>query len=60
MSNIIVLKCGGSTIDELSDRFFSNILTLKKSGLKPIIVHGGGPAIKQMLTKLKIESEFID
>lgn len=60
MSNIIVLKCGGSTIDELSDRFFANILTLKKSGLKPIIVHGGGPAIKKMLTKLNIESEFID
>lgn len=60
LSNIVVLKCGGSTIDELSDRFFANILTLKKSGLQPIIVHGGGPAIKQMLTKLKIESEFID
>lgn len=60
MSNIIVLKCGGSTIDELSDRFFANILTLKKSGLKPIIVHGGGPAIKKMLTKLNIKSEFID
>lgn len=60
LSNIIVLKCGGSTIDELSDRFFSNLLTLMESGMKVIIVHGGGPAIQQMLTKLNIESEFID
>ncbi len=56
----IVLKCGGSSIDELSDEFFENIKTLKSSGLKPVIVHGGGPAIKQMLEKLKIESEFVD
>ncbi len=60
MRNIIVLKCGGSTIEQLSDRFFANLLTLMESGLKPIIVHGGGPAIKQMLTELKIETEFID
>lgn len=58
--DIIVLKCGGSTVDELSDRFFQNIATLKKAGLKPVIVHGGGPAIKEMLTKLAIETEFID
>lgn len=60
MSDIIVLKCGGSTIDELSDQFFANILSLKQSGLKPIIVHGGGPAIKKMLGKLQIESEFVN
>lgn len=60
MSNIIVLKVGGSTIDELSDQFFANILTLQQSGTKPIIVHGGGPAIKDMLMKLNIETEFID
>lgn len=60
MHDIIVLKCGGSTIDELSDRFFTNISRLQKAGLKPVIVHGGGPAIKDMLTKLNIETEFID
>lgn len=60
LSNIIVLKVGGSTIDELSDQFFANILTLQQSGTKPIIVHGGGPAIKDMLMKLNIETEFID
>lgn len=55
-----MLKVGGSTIDELSDQFFANILTLQKSGVKPIVVHGGGPAIKELLTKLNIETEFID
>jgi len=60
MSEIIVLKCGGSIIDTLSERFFANIKNLQEAGLKPIIVHGGGPAIEEMLTDLQIKSEFID
>lgn len=60
MHDIIVLKCGGSSIDELPDRFFTNISMLKEAGYKPVIVHGGGPAIKEMLTKLNIEAEFIN
>jgi len=60
LSNCIVLKCGGSSIDELSEAFFENIQTLREAGLKPVIVHGGGPAIKRMLEKLEIESEFVD
>lgn len=60
MHDIIVLKCGGSTVDQLSDHFFANLCKLKQAGLKPIIVHGGGPAIKEMLNKLNIEGEFID
>lgn len=58
--NIIVLKCGGSSIDELSTAFFQNIKALQNAGVKPVIVHGGGPAIKQMLDQLKIETEFVD
>ncbi|MGM8364474.1 acetylglutamate kinase [Virgibacillus sp. W0181] len=60
MHDTIVLKCGGSTIDELPKSFFANIRALQKSGLKPVIVHGGGPAIKEMLAKLHISFEFID
>lgn len=60
MHDIIVLKCGGSTVDQLSDHFFANICKLKQAGLKPIIVHGGGPAIKQLLDKLNIETDFVD
>lgn len=57
---IIVLKCGGSSIDELSDDFFENIKALIAAGMQPVIVHGGGPAIKKMLEKLAIPFEFVD
>jgi acetylglutamate kinase len=60
MGEIIVLKVGGSIIDCLSDRFFTNIGRLQKAGYKPVIVHGGGPAIKKMLDMLGVETEFVD
>ncbi len=60
MDNIIVFKCGGSSVDDLSDDFFANISSLQKRGIKPVIVHGGGPAIKENLSKLNIESRFVD
>lgn len=60
MKPIIVLKCGGSSIDDLSNQFFENINTLIAAGLQPVIVHGGGPAIKEMLEKLNIAFEFVD
>lgn len=58
--NIIVLKCGGSTIDTLSDSFFTNIKKLQKAGFKPIIVHGGGPTIEKVLEKENIGTEFVN
>src|SRR5699024_12740464 len=60
MDDIIVLKCGGSSIDSLTDSFYENIVKLKQSGLKPIIVHGGGPAIEIALNKMEIKGEFIN
>lgn len=60
MDNIIVLKFGGSTIDSLSEDFYTNLQRLQGAGLKPIIVHGGGPAIKKMLDEQKIATEFVD
>lgn len=60
MRKIIVLKCGGSTIDHLSDDFFENIVTLQKAGFQPVLVHGGGPAIQEMLTTQQIETTFVD
>lgn len=60
MDNIIVFKCGGSSVDDLSDDFFTNISVLQKKGMKPVIIHGGGPAIKDNLSKLNIKFEFID
>lgn len=60
VEEIIVLKCGGSSVNDLSDDFFDNLKALQKAGMKPVIVHGGGPAIKEMLEKLAIEFEFVD
>jgi acetylglutamate kinase len=60
LNNIVVIKCGGSTISALSDDFFHSIKAMLEMGLKPVIVHGGGPAIKEMLTKLSVETEFVN
>lgn len=60
MDKIIVIKCGGSMIDTLSDDFFKGIKNLQENGYHPIIVHGGGPAINDLLKNLKINSEFVN
>ncbi len=60
MKEIVVIKCGGSTIAELSNDFFKSVIQLKQDGKFPIIVHGGGPMINQLLQKLEIKSEFVD
>jgi acetylglutamate kinase len=60
MKNIVVIKCGGSTIETLADEFFNSVKRLQDEGYAPVIVHGGGPAIKRMLTRLNVRSEFVD
>ncbi|WP_158736099.1 acetylglutamate kinase [Alteribacillus sp. YIM 98480] len=60
MEGIVVIKCGGSTVDELSPDFFHSIAAMKKKGKHPIIVHGGGPAINNMLVQMQIKPEFVD
>src|SRR5205807_1143826 len=42
------------------DPFARDIVLLKQVGVHPIVVHGGGPQIGQMLKRLNIESRFID
>ena len=57
----IVIKCGGRVLldPNLFDNFIEDIVILKKIGLTPIVVHGGGPRIKKKLNALNIESKFI-
>ena len=57
----IVIKCGGNVLidPELFKNFISDIVILKKLQLSIIIVHGGGPRIKNKLKELNIESKFI-
>ncbi|MFP3943852.1 MAG: acetylglutamate kinase [Alphaproteobacteria bacterium] len=57
----LVVKYGGHAMgdDQLADTFAQDIVLLKQVGLKPVVVHGGGPQIGEMLERLKIESSFI-
>ena len=57
----IVIKCGGKVLLEpdLFKNFISDVIILKKLGLTPIVVHGGGARIKKQLDKLNIETKFI-
>ena len=57
----IVIKCGGKVLldPNLFSNFIEDIVTLKKLGLTPLVVHGGGPRIKKKMDELNIESKFI-
>jgi len=60
MEEIVVIKCGGSTMDQLPDSFFQAIASLQQDGKKLVIVHGGGPAINAMLDRVQIAPQFVD
>jgi acetylglutamate kinase len=57
-----VVKYGGHAMGdvEMARIFARDIVLLKQIGVNPVVVHGGGPQIGQMLERLKIKSEFID
>jgi acetylglutamate kinase len=57
---VVVLKYGGSAMadDELKRAFAQDVVFLRRAGLKPVVVHGGGPQISAMLHRLGIGSEF--
>jgi len=57
---VIVVKYGGNAMvdDELKKAFAEDVVFLRMAGFKPVVVHGGGPQISQMLDRLGIESEF--
>jgi acetylglutamate kinase len=57
---VVVVKYGGNAMvsDELQDAFAADIAYLRYVGVKPVVVHGGGPQISSMLERLDIPSEF--
>jgi len=57
---IIVVKYGGNAMvsEELQDAFAADMAYLRYVGMKPVVVHGGGPQISNMLDRLAIPSEF--
>lgn len=57
---ILVIKFGGNAMvdPQLLDAFAADIAFLRYAGVRPVVVHGGGPHITRMLQKLQIPSEF--
>ena len=57
----VVVKFGGNAMGDqaLADAFAKDIVYLKQSGINPIVVHGGGPQIANLLKRLDIKSDFV-
>ncbi|WP_432562747.1 acetylglutamate kinase [Kineococcus sp. SYSU DK003] len=57
---LVVLKYGGNAMvdEDLKRAFAQDVVFLRTAGLRPVVVHGGGPQISAMLKKLDIPSEF--
>ena len=58
----VIVKYGGSAMVDplLRDSFARDVVLLKLVGVNPIVVHGGGPQIGELLDKLNIPTEFVD
>ena len=58
---VVVVKYGGNAMvrPELQQAFVSDVLALRDAGVRPVVVHGGGPQISAMLDRLGIASEFV-
>jgi acetylglutamate kinase len=61
-NKVVVIKYGGSSLGnkEVSDRVLQDIVFMRYAGMKPVLVHGGGPDITEKLKEAGIESNFID
>lgn len=59
---IVVVKFGGNAMGDDAEMasFARDIVLLRQVGINPVVVHGGGPMINEMLAKLSIESKFKD
>ncbi|PRY76307.1 N-acetylglutamate kinase [Yoonia maritima] len=58
---IVVVKFGGNAMGDADAmaQFARDIVLMKQVGMNPVVVHGGGPMINEMLGKLGIESKFV-
>lgn len=56
----VLIKYGGHAMGDeaLSQSFANDVALLQQAGVRPVVVHGGGPQIGEMLTRMKIESHF--
>jgi len=59
---VVVIKLGGHAMssDTAMDEFARDVVLMQQVGVNPVIVHGGGPMINEMLDRLAIESTFVN
>ncbi len=59
---VVVVKLGGNAMesDQLSDQFAQDIVLMHSVGIKPVVVHGGGPQIGALVERLGLSTEFKD
>ena len=57
-----VIKYGGHAMGDarLTESFANDVVLIKQVGINPVVVHGGGPQIGEMLERLRIKSSFVD
>ncbi|MFO1175301.1 MAG: acetylglutamate kinase [Paracoccaceae bacterium] len=58
---VVVVKFGGNAMgdEDAMAEFARDVVLMRQVGVNPVVVHGGGPMINEMLTKLGIKSEFV-
>ncbi|MBD3176664.1 MAG: acetylglutamate kinase [Armatimonadia bacterium] len=58
----VVVKFGGHamTSEELSRQVMSDIVLMNTVGMRPVVVHGGGPQVSSMMSRLGVEARFVD
>jgi len=58
----VVLKYGGAamTSPRLQEQFAEDVVLLRLVGMKPVVVHGGGPEISRHMARLGMEADFVD
>jgi acetylglutamate kinase len=59
---VTVIKYGGAAMTEgtLADAWAGDVVLLEHVGLRPVVVHGGGPALTRTLARLGVETRFVD
>lgn len=59
--SVVVVKFGGNAMgdDDAMAAFARDVVLMRQVGVNPVVVHGGGPMINEMLTRLGIKSEFV-
>jgi acetylglutamate kinase len=56
----IVIKLGGSSLEEAKANVLEDVVLLRYVGMNPVVVHGGGPEISAMQERMGMESKFVD